>query len=61
MATGKLALLERQLAEMTGLRDHLRELLTQWDDRLRSTPAGGRALLLEALGEAPPGKRKLKP
>jgi DNA-binding transcriptional MerR regulator len=61
MATGKLAQLERQLAEMTALRDHLRELLIQWDDRLRSTPTGGRALLLEALGEAPPGKRILKP
>ena len=61
MATDKLAQLERQLAEMTALRDHLRELLTQWDDRLRSTPAGGRALLLEALGEAPPRKRNLTP
>ena len=60
MAAGKLEQLERQLDEMADLRDHLRELLAQWDDRLRSTPAGARALLLEALGETPPGKRKLK-
>jgi len=60
LAVGKLQQLNTQLAEMTALRDHLRELLSGWDDRLRSTPLGGRALLLEALGEAPPGKRKLQ-
>lgn len=61
LAEAKLEQLERQLAETTALRDHLRELLAHWDERLRSTPAGARALLLEALGEPPPGKRKLQP
>lgn len=61
LAARKLEQLDSQLVEMSALRDHLRELLTQWDDRLRSTPLGGRALLLEALGETPTGKRKLQP
>ena len=60
MAAGKLEQLDRQLIEMTALRDHLRELLTQWDERLGSTPAGARALLLEALGEAPYRKGKFQ-
>lgn len=60
MAEGKLLELEQRAAETIALRDHLRGLLKHWDERLRSTPAGGRALLLEALGEAPSGKRRLK-
>lgn len=61
LAARKLEQLDSQLAEMSALRDHLREMLSQWDDRLRATPIGGRALLLEALGETPTEKRRLKP
>jgi DNA-binding transcriptional MerR regulator len=61
MAADKLDQLDRHLAETTALRDHLRDLLAHWDDRLRATPAGGRALLLEALQEAPYRKGKLQP
>jgi MerR family Zn(II)-responsive transcriptional regulator of zntA len=58
LAAAKLVQLEAQVVEMAALRDHLRDLLAQWDERLRSTPAGAQALLLEALGETPSGKRK---
>ena len=60
LAEGRLEHLDRQLVEMSALRDHLRELLAQWDERLKSTPAGARALLLEALGETPSGTRRLQ-
>jgi DNA-binding transcriptional MerR regulator len=51
MAEGKLAELEKRLAEMSALRDELRALLADWDRRLESTPAGMRAGLLERLGK----------
>jgi DNA-binding transcriptional MerR regulator len=56
LAAGKLAELERQLTEMTALRDHLLRLVAEWDKRLDATPAGMRAGLLEALGDVPSGK-----
>ena len=60
MAERKLEQLERRLAEMTSLRDHLRRLLADWDRRLAATPAGARALLLEALSNEPGGKANRK-
>lgn len=59
MAESKLAQFDRQIEETIALRDRLRELLADWDDRLKLTPEGGRALLLEALGDAPFRKGKL--
>jgi DNA-binding transcriptional MerR regulator len=61
LATGKLAQLEDQLAAMTALRDHLSDLLAHWDQRLKATPDGARALLLEALGEPPSTTRRFQP
>jgi DNA-binding transcriptional MerR regulator len=60
LAAEKLEQLDRQVADLAALRDRLRDLLHDWDDRLRATPEGGRALLLETLGEAPCGKKRLK-
>ena len=55
MAAGKLEDLERRLADLSALRDYMRELLADWDARLDSTPEGARARLLEVLGR-PSGK-----
>ena len=41
--------LERQIGEMTAMRDHLRTVLRDWDRRLLSTPEGKPARLLETL------------
>ena len=59
MAASKLDRLEQQLVDLSALRDHLRGLLANWDERLGSTPEGMRAGLLEALGDAPSGKRPM--
>jgi DNA-binding transcriptional MerR regulator len=56
MAEGKLEELDRRLADLASLRDHLRRLLADWDRRLDATPEGMRAGLLETLGERPSGK-----
>ena len=49
LAASKLENVEKQLVEMTLLRDQLRTLLETWDHRLAQTPPGQRALLLEFL------------
>jgi DNA-binding transcriptional MerR regulator len=54
LARVKLADLEERLAELQRLRDRLRTLLGDWDDRLAGTSPGHRAGLLEALADAPP-------
>jgi DNA-binding transcriptional MerR regulator len=56
LAAGKLDQLEEQLADLVLLRDRLRDLLSGWDDRLKGTPEGKRAHLLEMLLELPSGK-----
>ena len=56
LAARKLEQLERQLADMTDLREHLLHLLADWGRRLEATPDGARAMLLEALGDRPCGK-----
>jgi DNA-binding transcriptional MerR regulator len=49
MAAAKLDAVERQIADLAVVRDQLRGLLADWDQRLEHMPAGGRALLLETL------------
>jgi acetyl-CoA carboxylase alpha subunit len=46
----RLTELNRRIEELSSLREELRQLLTEWDDRLAATPAGERAHLLETLG-----------
>jgi hypothetical protein len=41
--------MDERLAELQGARDRLQAVLTDWDARLRRTPVGQRAGLLEAL------------
>jgi DNA-binding transcriptional MerR regulator len=62
----RLAALERRLEELTGLRDEMRRIVREWDERLAQTPAGQRARLLDmlaghALLERPPGARPRAP
>jgi DNA-binding transcriptional MerR regulator len=49
----RLAALERQLEELASLRAELRSLIGEWDERLRGTPAGHRAHLLDTLAGRP--------
>ena len=50
MAASKLVDVEKQLSDLALLRDQLRAMLRDWDDRLAQTPAGMQARLLETLG-----------
>lgn len=49
LAASKLSQLEQRIAELESLRDQLRGLLVDWDDRLSRTPDGLPARLLESL------------
>lgn len=51
MAASKLNRLERQLLDLSALRDHLRSLLANWDERPSNTPDGARAGLLEDVAQ----------
>lgn len=53
IAAARLEELERRIAGMTGLRDELRGLLRDWDDRIASLAPGQRAGLLDALAPTP--------
>jgi len=55
LAESKLHAVERQIADLSRLRDHLRALLADWDHRLAGVPDGVRAGLLEAISEVPKG------
>lgn len=44
---------EKRLASLHALRDELRSVLAEWDERLAATPAGKPAHLLERLGSKP--------
>jgi DNA-binding transcriptional MerR regulator len=46
----RLEQLNRRIEKMLALRDELRVLLADWDERLATTPNGARARLLETLG-----------
>jgi len=45
--------LNQRIKELHTLRDELRRLLTEWDDRLSKTAQGDRANLLADLGQRP--------
>jgi DNA-binding transcriptional MerR regulator len=47
----RLAALERRLEELVVLRDQMKLLLRDWDERLARTPPGQRARLLDMLAE----------
>ena len=49
----RLAGLDRRIEELLALRDELRGMLAEWDDRLSQTPRGERAYLLDTLGARP--------
>jgi DNA-binding transcriptional MerR regulator len=51
LAESKLQNVERQIADLSRLRDHLRSLVAEWDQRLSGVPDGARAGLLETLEE----------
>jgi DNA-binding transcriptional MerR regulator len=57
----RLKALETKLVELAALRDEMRVIVLEWDDRLAATPPGQRARLLDMLaGRAVlerPGKR----
>ena len=55
----RLAALETRLVELTGLRDDMRGLVSDWDARLARTPDGHRARLLDVLAVRPiPARRR---
>ena len=47
----RLAALERRLEELVVLRDQMKLLLRDWDERLARTPQGQRARLLDMLAD----------
>lgn len=49
MAGQKLVQLEQQISELLALRNRLRTILKDWDRRLKKTPKGEKAALLESL------------
>ena len=53
LAAEKVAALRSRIAELTAYRAQLQQVLENWDDRLRQTGPGRRALLLEMLSAHP--------
>ena len=49
----RLHALDRRIEELLALREELRGILTEWDERLARTPNGEQAHLLESLGTKP--------
>jgi DNA-binding transcriptional MerR regulator len=49
MAAEKLETIEQQIAELQALRQDLKNILKDWDERLDNTPAGTPANLLDTL------------
>jgi hypothetical protein len=45
----KLHTMEEQIRDLVAMRDHLRTILTDWDERLTQTPEGRPARLLESI------------
>jgi DNA-binding transcriptional MerR regulator len=53
LVADRLAELETRLRDLTELRDELRVLLREWDQRLARIPAGVQARLLDLLADRP--------
>ncbi len=49
----KLDQIDERIADLCNLRDHMRRVLADWDQRLASAPKGARAGLLDALMTVP--------
>lgn len=49
LMANKLSLLEQEIAQLLDMRDHLRTVLQDWDERLDRTPDGQPAKLLDHL------------
>jgi DNA-binding transcriptional MerR regulator len=47
----KLSQVERQITDLAAMRDHLRVVLEDWDNRLSATQDGNQARLLETLAK----------
>lgn len=60
LAELKLQQVIEKIEELGDLRDHMRRVLADWDNRLASTPQGTRAGLLEALMNLPSRKRQIQ-
>ncbi len=54
LAQRKLEDIENQLADLSLLRDHMKKLLEDWDERMSGTPNGQQARLLDGLPELTP-------
>ena len=54
LAAKKLELIEERLLELERQRKALKSVLSDWDERLRHTPSGARAGLLDALADKYP-------
>ena len=53
LAEEKIAAITAQICELTRYRDQLRQVVKQWDGRLRRTPSRQKARLLETIGTRP--------
>ena len=60
LAERKLQQVIEKIEELGDLRDHMRRVLADWDQRLAETPQGARAGLLEALMNLPSRKGHLQ-
>jgi MerR family transcriptional regulator, copper efflux regulator len=49
IVAARFAELQERVKDLTALRDELAQVLDDWDDRLKATPAGRQARLLDAL------------
>jgi len=56
----KLHTMDEEIADLTAMRDHLRTILADWDERLVHTPEGKPARLLETLVVLPHLLKPLK-
>jgi DNA-binding transcriptional MerR regulator len=56
----KLHTMDEQIADLVAMRDHLRTILADWDERLAHTPEGKPARLLETMVVPPHLLRPLK-
>lgn len=60
LAEMKLTEVNQKIASLSILRDHMHEVLADWDRRLAETPRGSRAALLEALLSFPMTKDNIQ-